>query len=123
MSDNTNTKTLEELENIKINICFRMDSYAKRASNILTQINAFRTTGEAMSSVVAIDFLKNRYEEIMEKFKNANDDLIRLKQLIKTLYPTENNTKRVQESMDEFISRIETEYSYQMFDSTTFDME
>jgi len=76
-----------------------------------------------MSSVVAIDFLKNRYEEIMEKFKNANDDLIRLKQLIKTLYPTENNTKRVQESMDEFISRIETEYSYQMFDSTTFDME
>ena len=120
----SNRKELEELQMIQSNICIRMDYYAKKASDVLLQIEAFQTIEEPTTlTLAAIDYLKDRYDEIMAEFRHANEDLIRLKQLIKTLHPTENDTKRVQESMDGFISRIETEYSYQMFDSTTFDME
>ena len=114
----SHTKSLEELNSIKKDICIRMDHIVAEAAEKIHQINAFSSVEESdAESVVAIEYLQYRYQELMAEFKNCNDDLIRLTRLIKSMSPLRIQTTEVHDaSTEEFLERIQRQYGYQIFD-------
>lgn len=122
----SHTKSLEELNSIKKDICIRMDHIVAEAAEKIHQINAFSYVEESdAESVVAIEYLQYRYQELMAEFKNCNDDLIRLTRLIKSMSPLRIQTTEVHDaSTEEFLERIQRQYGYQIFDiSAAYDDE
>ena len=122
----SHTKSLEELNSIKKDICIRMDNIVAEAAEKNHQINALRSVEEsAAESVAAIGYLQYRYHEIMAEFRNCNDDLIRLTRIIKSMSPPRIQTTEVHDaSTEEFLERIQRQYGCQIFDiSAAYDEE
>ena len=114
----SHTKSLEELNSIKKDICIRMDHIVGEAAEKIHQINALRSVEESdADSVAAIGYLQYRYRELMAEFRTCNDDLLRLMRLIKSMSPLRIQTTEVQDaSTEEFLERIQQQYGCQIFD-------
>lgn len=114
----SHTKSLEELNSIKKDICIRMDHIVAEAAEKIHQMNAFSSVEESdAGSVAAIAYLQYRYQELIAEFRNCNDDLLRLTHLIKSMSPVHIQTTEVHDiSTEEFLERIQRQYGYQIFD-------
>ena len=114
----SHTKSLEELNSIKKDICIRIDRIVAEAAEKIHQMNAFSSVEESdAGSVVAIAYLQYRYQELMAEFRNCNDDLLRLTRLIKSMSSVHIQTTEVQDaSTEEFLERIQQQYGCQIFD-------
>lgn len=114
--------SLDQLNDMKFNLCCRMDAYLGQAGEFLCRINAFNSLEErasapaSESSSAALVYLHRRFSDVMKEFDNCNADLLRLEQIIQEKSHLIPPKKRIPEASDEeFLARLKEQYVYQMF--------
>ena len=117
--------SLDQLSDMKFNICSRIDAYLEQAAEFLRRINAFNSLEERVpapgseSSSAALVYLHHRFADVMKEFSVCNEDLLRLEQIIQEKSLLTPPKRRIPEASDEeFLTRVKDQYAYQRFDTT-----
>ena len=105
----TNTSQ-EILDDIRKDICIRIDYILKEAADKLNQIRLFKSVEDSAEESVsaAIKYLNQRYREQMDLFHECNNDLLQIMSLMEST--------SLHDKDNEIISKIREKYSCQVFD-------